>query len=181
MSQQPLLSDAGQRIIDVSASYLHVVEIGKNERFNDEEYQRKLAKIGWKPGYAWCMFDAKLMWLEVYRNTTMYNEVNKVLTGGVVVSYRRAKESELIKVQQKPVIGGIVCWSTGNGRGHAGIITHIVDDFTVKTIEGNTSRAGVRDGDKRMVKHRKLQPTAKHNSDWHYLGTIVPPDYAPLS
>lgn len=178
---QPLLSDGPQKIVDISTSWLHVVEIGKNEKFNDEEYQKKLKAVGWKPGLPWCMFDAKMVWLEAYKDTSVYEEIDDVLKGGVVVSYRNAKASPIIKVQQKPVVGGIVCWSTGNGRGHAGIITHIVDDFTVKTIEGNTSRAGVRDGDKRMAKHRKLQPTAKHNGDWHYLGTIVPPDYAYLT
>lgn len=167
-------------IVDYAASWVGVVEKGKNAGFNNEAFEKAIRAAGWLPGEAWCASFTRMIWLYVYREEPILPELKKVLSKGVVRTYQNAKQSKQLVVQQMPVAGGIVLWGTGSGRGHAGIIESVTDEFTVKTIEGNTSIKGVREGDKVMLKRRKLQPTSKWNRDWNYLGTIVPPDYAQL-
>lgn len=140
-------------------------------------FEAKLRDLGWKPGQSWCAYFVKMIYINVYFGTEYEQFVARTLTPSVVITWRKAKASPMFATQDKPVIGGIVCWSTGNGKGHTGIHVAIKDDFNTTTIEGNTSRAGVREGDKVMAKRRQLQPTAKHNSDWQYLGTILPLGY----
>lgn len=176
-NQLPLRTDAGERIALEAKNWLHVRETGKNAGFNDAVFEDKLRAIYWQKGHAWCAYAAKMVWLEVFKQTNMEEIIREVLSGSVLVSWRNARACPYLKTSQIPVVGGIVCWGTGNGKGHTGIHVEIKDEFNTITAEGNTSRAGVREGDQFMLKHRKLQPTAKHNSDWNYLGTIIPPDY----
>ena len=175
MSTSNQLSNIQQKIIDEARKWLHVREIGRNASFNDPEFEAQMRAIGWRPGQAWCAYFAKLVWLNVYKDTPMHEILERVLSASVLVTWRNAKASPVIHTSEKPVVGGIVCWGTGNGKGHEGIHVEIRDEFNTITVEGNTSRAGVREGDKVIEKRRKLQPTAKHNGDWRYLGTIIPP------
>ena len=167
-------------IADYAAQWIGVVEKGKNAGFNNPAFETALRAAGWLPGEAWCASFTRMVWMYVYREEPIANELHKVLSKGVVRTYQNAKLSDKLVVQQAPVVGGIVLWGTGSGKGHAGIISSVTDEFTVKTIEGNTSIKGVREGDKVMLKRRKLQPTSKWNRDWNYLGTIVPPAYEQL-
>jgi hypothetical protein len=175
MSSSNPSNDVGQAIVNEARKWLHVREIGANHGFNDKIFEAQIKLVGWKVGEPWCAYFAKLVWLNVYKKTPHYVILEKVLSGSVLATWRNAKASPIIHTGEKPVVGGIVCWGTGNGKGHEGIHIEIRDDFNTVTIEGNTSRAGVREGDKIMEKRRKLQPTAKHNNDWRYLGTIIPP------
>lgn len=174
MPHKSLPSDVGKAIADEAHKWLHVREVGANAAFNDALFEAKLRDLGWRPGQPWCAYFAKMVYAEVYYGTEYARVIDDVLTPLVVVTWRKAKASEHFKTQNTPVVGGIVCWSTGNGKGHMGIHVVVRDEFNTTTIEGNTSRAGVREGDQVMIKRRKLQPTAKHNSDWKYLGTILP-------
>lgn len=175
MPHKPLPNDVGQAIADEAHKWLHVREIGNNAGFNDAIFEAKLRDLGWRPGQAWCAYFAKMIYTDVYFGTEYSPIIQATLSPLVIVTWRRAKASQYFQTQDKPVVGGIVCWSTGNGKGHIGIHVMLRDEFNTTTIEGNTSRAGVRDGDQVMLKRRKLQPTAKHNGDWKYLGTILPP------
>jgi hypothetical protein len=171
------LSDIQIKIVEEAKRWLHVREVGRNAGFNDPDFEKQMRAIGWRPGHAWCAFFCKLIWLNVYKDTPMYEVLNVALSASVLVTWRNAKASPVIQTSEKPIVGGIVCWGTGNGKGHEGIHIEIRDEFNTVTIEGNTTRAGVREGDKVMEKRRKLQPTAKHNGDWRYLGTIIPPSH----
>lgn len=167
-------------IVEYATSWLGVKEHGKNAGFNNPDFEKSLRSAGWLPGEAWCASFTRMVWLWVYKDEPVLAELRKVLSKGVVRTYQNAKLSTTLTVQQMPVEGGIVLWGTGSGKGHAGIIETVTDEFSVRTIEGNTSIKGVREGDKVMQKRRKLQPTSKWNRDWNYLGTIVPPSYAEL-
>lgn len=167
-------------IVAYATQWVGVTEKGKNAGFANADFERAIRQAGWLPGEAWCASFTRMVWLYVYREDPVLPELRKVLSKGVVRTYQNAKLSTTLTVQQLPVVGGIVLWGTGSGRGHAGIVETVTDEFTVKTIEGNTSIKGVREGDKVMLKRRKLQPTSKWNRDWNYLGTIVPPEYAQL-
>lgn len=164
-----------QQIVEEARRWLHVKEIGNNGGFSDPIFEAHLRELGWRPGLAWCAFFAKMVWCNVYKDSLLLPQLEKLLSPSVLATWRNAKASTSVTTSQVPVVGGIVCWSTGNGKGHMGIHVEIKDDFNTTTVEGNTSRAGVRDGDKVMEKRRQLQPTAKYNSDWRYLGTIIPP------
>lgn len=177
MSNNQLNDTIGEKIAKEAKRWTHVLEHGKNEGFNDPVFEHTLRKLGWRPGQAWCAYFCKMVWLEVYKDTALESVINSVLSASVIATWRNAKASPIIKTGVKPVVGGIVCWGTGNGKGHEGIHVEIKDEFNTMTIEGNTTRAGVREGDKVMLKRRKLQPTAKHNGDWLYLGTIIPPEH----
>lgn len=163
-------------IVDFAAQWVGVNEVGSNDGWDDEAFTALMKQAGWLKDEPWCASFVKMIWANVYQGENFHGKLLKTLSKSVMKTYQNAKDASWLTVQNLPTVGGIVLWSTGRGRGHTGIVEEVLDDYTVRTIEGNTNRAGSREGDKVMRKRRKLQPTAKHLK-WHYLGTIVPPDY----
>lgn len=167
---QPSQIPASERIVAFAREFLHVKEIGANGGFNDAGFELLIKTYGWRQGYAWCMFFCKMVWALAYRDTQQYEAVSRVLNGSVLDSYRRAK-LEGWRITDKPVEGGILIFDAGNGKGHACICYKIRNEFSVGTIDGNTNKAGSREGDAVMEKHRILNA---NKGKLRYLGCIHP-------
>jgi hypothetical protein len=154
----------------MALSWLHVREQGVNGGFNDAGFELLLKMYGWKMGYAWCMFFCKAVWCVCYRDTPHYERVVSTLNGSVMDSYRKAKLDGW-KVTDAPVIGGILIFDAGNGKGHACICKSIKEVWNARTVEGNTNKAGSREGDAVMEKLRILNA---NKGKLRYVGCINP-------
>lgn len=173
-------NNAPADIVAYTRQWIGIKEIGTNDGWEDDVLTALMKQAGWLKDEAWCATFCRMVWLNVYAGDPIEKEIKRVLSKSVMRTYQNAKESSLLKVQNLPVVGGIVLWGTGKGRGHAGIIESVVDEVKVRTIEGNTNRVGSNEGDTVMQKYRTLQPRAKHLK-WNYLGTIVPPEYGDIT
>jgi len=159
------------KLVDQARKYVGIKEIGNNSGFRlvdslQNGFEGMMRKIGWKQGYAWCAFFVK--------TCVMYalgEEYAKDLSGGVLDSWVRLQRSAHWQVQSKPVVGAVVFWDAGGGKGHCGIIIAVPMAGSIVTIEGNTNDAGSRDGDGVYVKQRK---TPVDKKTWKLLGYASP-------
>lgn len=150
----------GQVLCRIAQSYIGQTECGNNNGWKDQDFERKMKEVGWKNTYAWCILFSKLCVKEAYEflySTEVYKEeIDKVLsliTPSVMKTFSNMKEY----VIHKPEVGTIVCFSRGSWKGHAGIVISIdLDAGIIWTVEGNTSLASDGNGDKVMVRKRRL-------------------------
>lgn len=144
----------------IAQSYLGQTECGNNNGWKDLKFEEKMKQIGWKNTYAWCILFAKLCVKETYEflySTEVYSEeINKVLnlmTPSVMKTFSNMKDY-VVKV---PEPGVIVCFSRGAWKGHAGIVLSVdLESNFIWTIEGNTSLESDGNGDKVMIRKRRL-------------------------
>jgi len=171
------LEEVQQRIVELAKSYVGIKEVGKNAGFSSEDFEARMRKLGWIPGQAWCAYFAKLLWLEAYQGSEIHSTLKNVLSGGVIQTFRNAKGSPLLKVADMPVVGGLVLFEVGAGKGHEGVCITVRDEFRIGTVEGNTNAVGSRDGDGVLERQRSLDVNTKK---WRYLGCIHPPEFIPV-
>lgn len=155
----------------IANSYVGVREKGgNNQGFTNDELKNMMAKVGWKPTYAWCSFFVRAI-LDAcgVDNTitgwspTSYNKKDVIFTNGrfyqtfssgdvmiMSLSYQKFRNTNRYKA-----------------IGHTGIVDAI-GQYSVRTIEGNTNDAGARDsrgGDGVYVKIRPLNKNI-HITRW---------------
>lgn len=152
-------------------SYVGVREKGGNNRgFTDKELKNMMAKVGWKPGFAWCGFFVRAILdaCDIPNTITgwspaAYNKKDVIFTNG--------------KFYQKFNPGDVLVMTLSYNKfrntkrykaiGHTGIVDAI-GQYSVRTIEGNTNDAGTRDsrsGDGVYVKIRPLNSNL-HITRW---------------
>jgi len=111
-----------------------------------------LARVGLDPakGYAWCASFAYWCFDEAARQLGVANPCVK--TGGVLDHWARSPLSARVAAQDafddprliRP--GALFVVDHGAGKGHMGIVVQVLAG-EIATIEGNTNRAGSREGD----------------------------------
>ena len=154
------------QITNYARQYEGIEEIPNNSGWEHDDFQRMMENVGWEMGQAWCMWYAKLVWYEVYKQVEP--EIAELLmntfTGSATQSYANAENSvRLNTVVEHPVPGSIVIWRKWhNGepdwRGHAGLIIvsgggYIGSNF--KSSEGNTNEQSGRLGRVIATKDRR--------------------------
>jgi len=153
------MSDLIDKIVSVAKSYVGQEEIPNNAGFKKVDFQSKMESVGWYKSAPWCAFLAKLIWQEAFQtlDSKGYALVKKYSTGSALGTYKDYSNSAEFHVQKEPIVGATVIWKEGNGpSGHAGVVIEIVDDHTIKTIEGNTNTDGSREGYITVIKTRKI-------------------------
>lgn len=143
------------------AKFIGISEIGNNQGFSNAVFQQMMKTVGWQSGESWCMYLVKAVYINAYPQKAA--AIQAVLTPSTQQSWKNAREAgQLFKVldqpTDKPHVGDIVIWqSTKNASlGHAGIVVHLPGT----TVEGNTSLAGVREGQGVERLQRDLRPGA---------------------
>jgi hypothetical protein len=143
---------------------------GNNRAFTDSDLQKKMAAVGWKPGYAWCAFFVRAILDECGIENdisgwspTAYNKEDVIYTNGrfyqsyrnrdvlvMTLSYSKFKNTRRYKA-----------------IGHTGIVDRI-NERSVRTIEGNTNERGDRDSRSRDGVYVKIRPLSKniHITRW---------------
>jgi hypothetical protein len=160
IKRQPIINGAKyvkNKLTDFITSFSNsfagkIKEIGDNAGFSDDVFQNMMKKVGWHSGEQWCMYFAKAMHYEAYKdNPTEQSKINKILNGLSQLSFKNAENDNTgtyttIK-SGKPKVGDIFILQhyDAPSTGHAGIV-RAVHENTYDTTEGNTSLKGVSDG-----------------------------------
>lgn len=155
-----------------------VKEIGKDKAFTSAVFQQMMKTVGWVSGLYWCMFYVKAVFYQLYSFDREW--LNKNFTGGTinnwntVVRLNKAGDKRYIAIQENsPQVGDIIILqsTTRKGGGHAGLVLEVIDNVTVKTIEGNTSEQGVRSGQGVFQLKRTLE-VGKVRGSFKFIGYI---------
>lgn len=138
-----------QQSIETATKQLGVKEkpIGSNSGPEVEIY---LKSVGLGKGYSWCM--AFIYWVvnEAAKKCNVPNPLKK--TAGVLAGYNGVPHLHI----SKPVPGCIFIMDYGGGLGHTGIVTKVLNNGTIETIEGNTNSDGSREGYEVCKRIRKI-------------------------
>jgi hypothetical protein len=147
-----------EKIITIAQSYVGQQEIEPNSSFKDPAFLKQMLALGWKPGQAWCSYFLKLVWLEAYTNNAKIKaQINLHCCGGAMNTLENYKADPLFKISMKPVPGAAVIFEDGKTwNGHAGIVTRLLNEGAIQTIEGNTNTNGSREGYEVAIKTRML-------------------------
>lgn len=129
-------------------------DLGKKEKpgntgFEDAKLEAAMRVVGWQPGWAWCAcIQEKWVW-EAYPE--LQQKVKGLFVPSAVNTFRN-----LIRAGYKstmiPEVGALVYWQKMDDgkalwQGHAGVVSEVINATTFKSIEGNTSNKGSRNGD----------------------------------
>lgn len=141
--------------IEIAKKYIGKKEKLGNSGFEDPEFERDMIAQGaWQKGFAWCACFARMVFIKAYpEKASIYK---KLLSPSTRTTYDNLKGNGY-PCLPIPVIGALVVWATyrsgiKQSTGHAAIVTEVFDNGTFKTIEGNGSENGSRNGD-RVVEH----------------------------
>ena len=141
----------GDLVSALAGKWVGVKEIGENQAFGSDVFQAMMKAVGWKSSEQWCMYFAKAVHTEAFKdNPTELAKINKILNGSTQLSYDFAKndKSGTYTVSTTPKKGDILIFrNTVTGKGHAGIVTNVNSNKTVSTIEGNTSDSNIANGE----------------------------------
>ena len=170
------------RVVWYAKKWEKVTEVGSDQGFVNQTFQKMMADVGWVSGHQWCAYFVKAVWLKVYGDNPV---IRSILQSNVYPTWRNAKADTTGTVKvldqpgDKPKPGDIVIWWAPNGGGHTGIVVSATskkygkDGFT--TIEGNTNEQGVQSGQGVYVMDRKY---TWDNPAWTLKGfirkTIIP-------
>lgn len=154
-------------IISNAKQYIGKEEIPGNKGFLDPEFDKKMRSIGWITGWAWCMAFCRLNYLEIYPQFS--DMIKRNIGFGVINTFTNCSKEPFFTIVQEPEEGGIVCWSTGKGNGHCGLVETKLQEHQILDIEGNTNKKGGREGLYVLEKARYYMSI----SNWKYLGCIT--------
>jgi surface antigen len=134
-------------------------EIGDNQAFGSQAFQSMMSQVGWHSTDQWCMYFAKAIHYNVFKNNpTEQAKIDKVLGGSSQQSFNNAKNdtSGTYTTSDTPKVGDIVIFRHNNtpSKGHAGVVVKVNSNNTIDTIEGNTSDANISNGDYVAKKNR---------------------------
>ncbi len=167
-------------IVSFAVEYIGQEEIKGNMGFKDEQFNKYMKDTGFKKGHAWCAYFAELCYIQGYQDfdTSKLMDVAKYFSAGAVRTYRNFSKAEGWTVDKKPEAGCVVIWQKWvkgkphpKGYGHAAIVVEVFDDHII-TVEGNTNKAGGREGIGVFEKKRKFN--FESTSGLRMLGFIHP-------
>jgi hypothetical protein len=147
------------KLIEVATKDLGKKEKPGNSGFVDPEHEKRLLAVGWQRGQAWCAYQIEAWMWEAYPEK---KEALKGLFVPSAVNTFRNLVNAGYKKSDVPVKGSFVFWQKyedGKGvwTGHTGVVTEVIDSETFKTIEGNASSGGSRNGDGVYALTRKVK------------------------
>jgi len=126
-------------IISFASDKIGEEETGIDAGFKNESFENEMKSVGWKPGYQWCAYFAKLIWTKAL--PSKHIELAKsLMSGSSQDTFNKFKKdtSGKFEVSQIPKPGGLVVWQSKNNTatGHIGIVKS-VQGSVFETIEGN--------------------------------------------
>jgi hypothetical protein len=137
-----------------------------NKGFVDATFEATMQSVGWRDGQPWCAYYVKLVFMQLYSFDREW--LSKNIGGGAVDNLYNVKNRNAVKdnryiaitKNEKPQVGDVFCQGV-SGNGHTGIVVEILgqsgNGWKCKTIEGNTSEKGVREGYRTLYLERTLQ------------------------
>jgi hypothetical protein len=139
----------------LAKQYIGKLEKAGNSGFEDSKFEADMIKFGaWQSGFAWCACFVRMIMIKSYpEKASIYKTI---LFPGTRQTFESLK-AKGYTISQKPIVGSLALWANyvsgrDTGKGHAAFVTEVLEDGKFKTIEGNGSDNGSRNGD-RVVEH----------------------------
>jgi hypothetical protein len=159
------------KIVDIARTYVGKKEIPQNAGFVDQTLENEMLKCGWQKGFAWCAIIAKLWAKKAYPDN---KDLDRLFSASAVQTFNNFKRAGY-EISEKPVLGSIVIWQRYKDgqrtwQGHAGVVSQVISDKEFKSIEGNSSPIGSREGD-RVVENPRV--ISKKETGLNVLGFII--------
>jgi len=156
------------KIVAIAMSYVGQTEIKGNQGFKDKAFEKKMVAVGFNKGDAWCAYFAELVWKEGGQESKTFSA-----SAWITAMKFQAAGYEWSGV---PVPGALVVYrSFKNGKplatGHIGIVTEVTADG-FKSVEGNTSASGSREGT--LVGLREHSFRWSENNGLRLMGFVYP-------
>ncbi len=154
---------ASQNFLAIALSQDGVRETRPNRGPSIDAYIMSTGLAPWADAFPWCV--AFVYWCAVQLEDMGGADNTLPKTAGVHAMWNSGRNSAPMVVTRASadatnVRPGMVFFlDTGGGRGHAGIVTRVVGE-QVHTIEGNTNKAGSREGDGVYQRVRALKPSS---------------------
>jgi hypothetical protein len=168
----------GDKIAAIAESYVGEMEIPGNKGFKNPEFQKKMLAMGFKISHAWCMYFCELSWKEAYGTRhSIYPIIDKLISASALSTYYNFSGADGWVVDKTPSVGSIMCFKHGldprKWEGHGCIVTELLADKKVRSIDGNTNDQGGREGYivSRKVRSYGSTPTPR---GLNFLGFIHP-------
>lgn len=130
----------------------------KNYGFVNAAFEAMMRQVNWKGGEAWCGYFVKIVYMQMYSFDRAW--LAKYITGSAngnlktVTRLNKAGDNKYSAIYtDTPQVADIFVLELGrSGSGHTGIITDVLgtnsEGFVkVRTLEGNTSLSGNREGE----------------------------------
>lgn len=142
-----------ERIVEEARKYIGQKEKTGNMGFINPEFDAKMRAVGFANGHAWCAYFAELVWREAGQDTSHFS-------ASAFKTYLQYQDAGR-KGSETAVPGSLAVWrSVKAGKpgwtGHIGIVSE-ANDTSFKCIEGNTNKAGGREGIEVAEKTRTYQ------------------------
>lgn len=136
-------------LIEVATKDLGKKEKPNNSGFHDRQLELDMLAVGWQPGWAWCACILEKWALEAYPDNKA--QFRGLFAPSAVQTFKNLVEAGFTK-HDIPVEGAFVFWQKyedykAQWTGHCGVVTEVFSATQFRTIEGNTSNTGSRNGD----------------------------------
>ena len=136
-------------IIDVARKDIGKKEKPNNSGFHDRQLELDMLAVGWQPGWAWCACILEKWAWEAYPERK--DKIKGLFVASAVNTFRNLVNAGFEKYDV-PVEGSLVFWQKyedgkAQWTGHTGVVSEVISETTFKSIEGNTSNSGSRNGD----------------------------------
>lgn len=162
---------------EIARIYIGKLEKPNNSGFQDPEFEKDMVSLGeWQKGYSWCACFAQMCFIKVYQfsSDSRYRYLQKLFDPSTRKTLDNFKKA-LFVISPNPVKDSLVIWGDYEGgkltwQGHAGVVSEVIDKNTFKSIEGNTSGGGSRNGD-RVWEHTRT--TSVRPNGLNVLGFVI--------
>ncbi len=140
------------KAVEIALKYIGQTEKPGNSGFTQVDFEKRMQKVGFQKGQAWCAYFSELVFKEAYPEKA--KELDKLFSASAVQTYKNFthKENGLgYSENQLPEVGNLVIWQNQKAgepqwTGHAGIVVSVIDSETFESVEGNTNDGGGREG-----------------------------------
>lgn len=159
-------------IVEIAKKDLGKVEKANNSGFADAQLEKEMIEVGWQSGFAWCALISERWAKKAFPAKSA--ELNKLFSASAVTTFANFKKAGY-KISSTPVLGSVVIWQKyvkgqPSWQGHAGIVSEVISATEFKSIEGNGSVKGSREGTTVVEQRRKV---VKLDTGLNVLGFII--------
>ena len=159
-------------IVDIARADLGKVEKPGNSGFADPQLEKEMVEVGWQKGNSWCALISERWAKKAF--PAKYAELSKLFSASAVQTFKNFEKAGYT-IFKTPVLGAIVIWQkyskgVASWQGHAGVVSEVISDTEFKSIEGNGSVKGSREGTTVVEQRRRV---VKLDTGLNVLGFIV--------
>lgn len=159
-------------VVEIAKNDLGKVEKPQNSGFFDSALEEEMKGVGWQKGYAWCALISERWAKKAFPDKA--EEFDKLFDASAVKTFRNFAKAGY-KISATPVLGSLVIWQKykdgqASWQGHAGIVSEVISDKEFKSIEGNGSTKGSREGTTVVEQRRRI---VKLDTGLNVLGFII--------